>query len=172
MASVSRTGIGDGKVTAEAPGIDCGFDCAEDYPIGTTITLSATAFAGSLFSGWNGACTGATPTCTITLNSAHAVTAIFQPRMQYRLTTQVAGGAPGSVKVDPPGIISTGVYTGDFAHGTRITLTATPAPDSAFWAWYYGCTNSTASTCSFTMTSAMNVYAYFKPRRYHRHPHR
>lgn len=47
-----------GKVTAVMPttGIDCGQDCEEVYPGGTSITLHAEATQGS-FLGWAGACT-------------------------------------------------------------------------------------------------------------------
>jgi hypothetical protein len=72
--TVNRTGAGVGTVTG--PGIDCGSDCTETYLSGTTVTLTATPDAGSVFSGWTGACTG-TGTCTVTMTEAWQVNAKF-----------------------------------------------------------------------------------------------
>jgi hypothetical protein len=52
--SVSRTGSGSGAVSG--PGIDCGSDCSEVFPSGTSVTLSATPAFGSRFDGWSGDC--------------------------------------------------------------------------------------------------------------------
>ena len=62
------------------------------YDIGTTVTLTATAAGGSVFSGWDGACAGQAGACTVTMNSDSAVTAAFQ---LLPSTTSGGGGGGG-----------------------------------------------------------------------------
>ncbi|RLB57040.1 MAG: hypothetical protein DRJ42_01505 [Deltaproteobacteria bacterium] len=59
--TVSRTGAGVGAVVADsgAPGLSCGAVCVVDVPVGTTVTVTSTASAGSWFEGWGtGPCSG------------------------------------------------------------------------------------------------------------------
>jgi len=74
--TVTKGGAGTGTVTSAPASIDCGATCAADFPTGTAVTLTATAAAGSVFSGWSGACTG-TGTCQVAMDAAAAVTAGF-----------------------------------------------------------------------------------------------
>lgn len=77
--SVSKAGTGVGTVTSgdDPKTIDCGATCSASYPSGTQVTLTATPDSSSLFAGWSGACSGTSPTCTVTLNSTEDVTATF-----------------------------------------------------------------------------------------------
>ena len=77
--TVSRVGVGSGRVTSNAAGIDCGSDCEEGYAIGTSVTLTATADTGSSFASWtDGPCTGSTnSTCAVTMSANQAVSARF-----------------------------------------------------------------------------------------------
>ena len=74
--TVAKSGTGSGTVTSSPPGINCGSDCSEDYPSDTSVTLTAKPAAGSVFTGWSGACTG-TGACNLTMNAAKSVTATF-----------------------------------------------------------------------------------------------
>jgi len=74
--TVTKAGTGAGTVASSPSGIACGATCSASYPSGTTVTLTATAAAGSSFSGWSGACVG-TGACTTTMTGARAVTATF-----------------------------------------------------------------------------------------------
>jgi Domain of unknown function (DUF4082)/Bacterial Ig-like domain/Divergent InlB B-repeat domain/Protein of unknown function (DUF1036) len=68
---------GNGSVTSNPEGIDCGSTCSTDFASDTSVTLTAIADFGYLFSGWSGGgCTG-TGTCIVAMNKAHAVTANF-----------------------------------------------------------------------------------------------
>ena len=74
--TVNKQGTGSGTVTSSPAGINCGTDCTEVYNSGTSVTLTATPDAGSVFAGWTGACTG-TGNCAITMDAAKTVTATF-----------------------------------------------------------------------------------------------
>ena len=56
-------------------GIDCGADCTEAYPCGTSVVLTAAPASGSRFTGWSGA--GTATTCTVSMTAARSVTATF-----------------------------------------------------------------------------------------------
>jgi Bacterial Ig-like domain/Divergent InlB B-repeat domain len=72
-------GVGSGTVTSSSAGIDCGADCSQDYTLGTSVTLTATADAGSSFASWtNGPCATSTdPTCAVTMSADTIVAARF-----------------------------------------------------------------------------------------------
>jgi hypothetical protein len=61
--SVIKTGAGSGTVTSTPAGIQCGVACVHDFAVGT-VTLSASAAAGSTFVGWSGDCAGS-GACTL-----------------------------------------------------------------------------------------------------------
>lgn len=73
------TVTGGGTVSSQPAGIDCGTACSANYADGTSVTLTATAASGQLFSGWGGACAGTTPTCTVGMTEARSVTSTFAP---------------------------------------------------------------------------------------------
>jgi YVTN family beta-propeller protein len=52
--TVARAGTGIGRVQSRPAAIDCGTACVTQFPAGTTITLTASAEAGSFFAGWSG----------------------------------------------------------------------------------------------------------------------
>lgn len=72
---ISLAGAGEGLVTSEPSGIDCGNDCAQEYDEGTVVTLTPIPEGDSLFGGWSG-----DPDCTdgqVTMTSAMTCTARF-----------------------------------------------------------------------------------------------
>ena len=80
---------GTGAGTVSSAGIDCGGDCTEVYPAGTTVVLSAAPANGSAFDGWSGDCTG-TGNCTVTMDAARSVTASFSAVAAQTCTTNDA----------------------------------------------------------------------------------
>ena len=74
--TVSKAGSGAGSVRSSPAGIDCGSACSHAFDSGSTVTLTATAAAGSVFTGWSGACSGSS-TCTLTLTADRSTTASF-----------------------------------------------------------------------------------------------
>jgi len=75
--TVSKSGAGSGTVTSNPAGINCGDDCSETYSNVQKVKLTAKANADSTFTGWSGGGCSGTKTCTITVNTAVAVTADF-----------------------------------------------------------------------------------------------
>ena len=67
--TTSTTGTGVGAITASPAG--------PTYYDGTAVTLTATAESGSSFTGWSGACSGTSATCTVTMNADKTVTGTF-----------------------------------------------------------------------------------------------
>ena len=72
--TVSLAGAGSGSIAAS--GISCPGKCSQTYPSGTLVAVTATPAAGSTFSGWSGACTGA-GTCNVTMSADQSVSANF-----------------------------------------------------------------------------------------------
>jgi hypothetical protein len=75
--SVTKGGTGAGTVTSAPTGISCGASCTASVPVGTLMTLTATAASGSTFAGWGSACSGTTASCAWTMNVDSTVTATF-----------------------------------------------------------------------------------------------
>jgi hypothetical protein len=153
--TVSKTGTGAGTVSST--GINCGTDCSEVYPHGTVVTLTAAPAAGATFTGWSGGgCTG-TGTCQVTLTAATTVTATFTVNT-YALAVTKTG--PGTGTVSGTGINCGTDCSETLAHGTVVTLTATPGAGSSFGGWSGGGCSGTGS-CQVTMTAATTVTASF-----------
>ena len=70
-------GTGDGSITSDPSGIDCGTTCSASYPTGTSVVLTARPAAGQVLQAWGGACTGASATCSVSMDAARSVTATF-----------------------------------------------------------------------------------------------
>jgi len=79
VLTVNKIGGGTGAVTSTPTGIECGSQCSQAYPSGTTVTLNANADAGSVFEGFGGVCAGVRTSCAVTLGADETVTAIFDP---------------------------------------------------------------------------------------------
>lgn len=73
--TVAKAGTGIGTVASTPAGINCGTTCQAQFPVGSGVSLAATAQTGSSFAGWSGAGCGAfvtvtqNMTCTATFNS-------------------------------------------------------------------------------------------------------
>ncbi|HSN90337.1 MAG TPA: fibronectin type III domain-containing protein, partial [Anaeromyxobacteraceae bacterium] len=130
--TVSRTGTGGGAVTSSPAGIDCGATCSTTFDAATVVTLTATPDATSDFTGWSGACAGASATCTVTMDAALSVTATFT-RITHALGVSRTAG--GTVSSSPSGIDCGSTCSASFDAGTVVTLTASPAAGATFAGW-------------------------------------
>ena len=85
---VDLNGSGSGSVTGSASCTGTtGTGCAASVVDGASLTLTAAATAGSVFTGWSGLCTGTSPTCTLTAFDHALAVANFRaapaPVLQY-----------------------------------------------------------------------------------------
>lgn len=109
--SVFFGGPGNGTVTT-SPGV---FSSE-----GATITLTATPDATSLFAGWGGACSGTSPTCSMTPGASNHAIAYFRSKFKT-----VAAGAYHTCALRPAGDV---VCWGYNAEGEIGTGTESPTP--------------------------------------------
>lgn len=154
---VTQPGNGNGSVTSSPAGIACGLDCSEVYAMGTSVALTATPSANSIFAGWSGGCTGSGG-CTLPINSAVGVSATFTLR-QYMLSVISAGNGGGVVTSTPGGITCPSQCSQAFNHGQMVTLGATPNVQSVFTGWSGACSGT--GTCTVAMDQVRSVTATF-----------
>jgi hypothetical protein len=156
--TLSVSNNGSGFVSSNPVGINCGSDCAESYPNGTSVTLTATASTGWQFSGWSGSCSG-TGSCIVNMNSNKNVGATFTQisPTTYTLTTSISGN--GLISSSPVGINCGSDCAESYPNGTSVTLTATASTGWQFSGWSGSC--SGAGSCIVNMNSNKNVGATF-----------
>ena len=103
------TNNGGGYVTSTPSAINCGVTCTANLDYGSSITLTAMAIKGYLFTGWTGACSGAS-FCQLAMDEAKTVTANFIPVERPTPPLQVAATA-GNQKVLATWKASQGIVT-------------------------------------------------------------
>jgi uncharacterized repeat protein (TIGR01451 family) len=157
LLTVGKAGAGNGTVTSNPAGINCGADCQEFFSYGTVVTLTAQAAAGWTFAGWSGDCTGGGQ-CVLTMNQAKSVTATFTLN-SYLLTVTKDGTGSGTVTSVPPGINCGADCQELFSNGTVVTLTAQAAAGSTFTGWSGSCTGT--GQCVVTIDNAKSATATF-----------
>jgi hypothetical protein len=91
--TVAKAGTGNGTVAVNPAG--------SSFAAGTVVTLTAAPDGNSAFAGWSGACSGTSPTCTLTIHSNTSVTATFTLQ-KYTITARA--GANGSIS--PAGAVA------------------------------------------------------------------
>ncbi|MGB5478251.1 MAG: LamG-like jellyroll fold domain-containing protein [Thermoanaerobaculia bacterium] len=133
--TVSQAGDGLGTVTSSPNGIHCGVDCQEIYDYGTLVDLTATPHSDSYFAGWSGSSDCADG--TVTMTSGRSCTATFELGSipTYSLDISISGTGDGVVTSAPSGIDCGADCEEDFAQGSVVQLTASPAADSYFASW-------------------------------------
>ena len=148
---------GSGTVTSTPVGISCPDSCEATFDHGAQVSLSAVPAPDWVFVGWSGACEGTDP-CTVTMDQARSVEARFgeAPR-----TLSVTASGTGVVTSTPDGISCGEVCSAEFAHGTEVTLSATPGDNQLFTGWSGDCTGT--GTCTLVMDQARSVGATFEP---------
>ena len=149
---------GSGTVVSDMPGINCGSDCSESYPLYLGVTLTATPASGYTFGGWSGACTG-TGYCAVIMDAAKSVTATFKAIPKYTLTVNRSGS--GTITSDVTGINCGSDCSEPYLNGEEVTLAATSANGYYFSGWSGPCAG-TGNICTVTMSATKSVTATFK----------
>lgn len=156
--SLSIKEIGNGLVVDSSGAINCGSVCSASFESGTVVTLTATPAGGSIFAGWSGGWCSGIETCTVTLSTAKAVTALFLDS-EYPLNIANAGG--GVVSSSPAGINCGSTCSTIFPVGTFVTLTAVPSASNQFYGWSGGWCSGLGQ-CMVTINQATTVFAVFQ----------
>jgi lysozyme len=154
----AKPGAG-GSVTDITGRLSCGdgATCASLFDPSAIVTLTAKPDPGAVFLSWGGACSGSSPTCSVTTLGRRTVTATFG----YPLSTTIAGPGGGSVSTTPAGITCTSSCSHAFPAGSSVSLTATPDAASEFGAWSGGCTGLDPAVCTVTLDRPRSVTASF-----------
>lgn len=154
--SVLRQGNGAGSVSSSPAGINCGSTCSVTLPYNSLVTLSPQAASGSRFTGWSGTCSG-TGSCTVNLSAAQQVTASFALQTHAVAVTKTGSGVVSST--------TSALHCGKTcrssqAHGSLLSLSATPSAGSVFIGWSGACTGT--GSCSVPVNEATSVHAEFR----------
>jgi len=145
---------GQGTVTSDPIGIDCGADCEEIYDNGTEVTLTAVADAGWKHEGWRGHCSD-DPGKVVMLDTDKSCRAVFieevvttepppdpnQDPNQINHTLNIVKTGSGTVTSEPAGIDCGVDCDEEYVKDTEITLTATPDAGWIFESWQSDCNN-------------------------------
>lgn len=155
--------VGQGRVQSTPAGIDCTGLCLGRFAAGTGMTLTATPAEGWIFTGWEGACTGAAATCRLDLISPNSTTAKFEPQEvsgEVMLDVVVVGS--GSVSSNPAGIDCGNDCQESYPQGDSVTLTATPDTGNSFVGWGGACEDSGSNaSCTLNLNEAQLAVAAF-----------
>jgi uncharacterized repeat protein (TIGR02543 family) len=164
-AQVAGTGSG----TISGAGLKCsssgGAGCSSPQAAAANVTINASPAAGSTFTGWTGACSGASTSCRVSMTAAKSVTATFAAATstpELALTVQGGGTVKSSAGTCTSAAKQSHICTQDFPPGTKVTLTATPAKGQAFFGWSGACKGG-ERTCTLTMSKSAAVTAIFAP---------
>ena len=88
ILTATKAGTGSGIVSA--PGLSCSDDtCTGAYDYNATVTITATADAGSVFTGWTGCDSVTDNVCTLLINGDRSVTAAFEETYLGTIGTRV-----------------------------------------------------------------------------------
>ena len=90
VLSLVLMGTGSGTITSSPAGIDCTTSCAASFPVGTPVSLSASAASGSHFFGWSGPCSGK-GACNVVASEDQFVTATFDSGSMQVAVPNVVG---------------------------------------------------------------------------------
>jgi hypothetical protein len=161
--TVVKNGSGAGTVTSSPASINCGSECSASFLHGTLVKLSGAPGANTKAVVWE-SCPGtvnASNQCELTVNAAKEVEVRFDLE-SHVLTVEEDGSGSGTVTSSPAGIDCSAECQASFAHGTLVTLTGSPGPNTKAVAWE-SCpgTVNASNQCELTVDAAKKAKARF-----------
>jgi hypothetical protein len=130
--AVIKSGSGNGKVTADPSGLNCGATCSYKYLLNDQITLTATPDATSAISNRDGCDSVDNNQCTLTMNADRIVTVYFITKTATDLSLELSSQTIlQNGLLDVSGKLTLMPATGLDLSGLNIVLTIT-APDNSF----------------------------------------
>jgi len=147
-----------GSVVSNPAGINCPGDCQQDYPPGTSITLTATAAPGSELNTWGGICSASSgPVCSAILTMNSGATAQFVlVENDPVLSVNVTG--PGRITDNTGAINCPGICSASYPGNSSITLTAMPDAGATFQNFIGDCSGQ---SCSLQLSDDQQVGGIF-----------
>lgn len=149
--TLSLVGGGTGTIVTNPTGLQIDNPLESKYNNGTTVQLTATADAGSVFRGWSGNVPQGSELdnpMSVLLDRDRVISARFEPALD--LTIHIVGD--GTVTVDPD--------LPSYAAGMLVTLSAVP-DDGAHFAGWSGAASGSTDSISITLTGDTEVTATF-----------
>jgi hypothetical protein len=140
---------GAGRVISDVPGVDCSTSCTTQWDQGWQLGLTTQGTSTTRFIGWSGGCAGEAD-CTLEMNSAKSVVAMFGPR---RIAVRVSVTGKGRIACSP-------ACSNSFNAGTDLTLHAVAATGWKFKSWSGVC-KGTAAVCHPKTDFAIAAHATF-----------
>ncbi|MFM8858194.1 MAG: InlB B-repeat-containing protein [Actinomycetota bacterium] len=164
ILTVTRMGDGDGYVSSTTSSFQCGQLCSNAYLKGVygsnwPVSLRATAFPGSIFTGWSGACSG-TGICQMKMSKSFWVGATFE--RAGGIILQKVGSGKGSISSSPAGVscsVASISCTSWHRFGSVLTLTARASSGSRFVGWAGACGGN--GTCVVRLVAGEDPVALY-----------
>ena len=127
---------------------------AKEYEYGDVVELAPSAAEGWTFVEWTGDLSGSDVPAQITVDTAKAVTAVFE-RKTFALGVDTTG--KGTISKDPD--------QSEYKYGDKVTLTANPADSWSFKEWA-GEISGTTPELTVTVRSERDITAVFEKKSY------
>ncbi|MBN2575169.1 MAG: hypothetical protein JXP73_11460 [Deltaproteobacteria bacterium] len=129
ILTVGKAGNGNGTVTSDPTGIDCGTGCQASFAQDTEVELTATpAEDGSSFAGWSGGGCSGTDACTVEMTAPATVTATFVRSLACTSVENAAECTDGDVAA-----IDLGALSAEECHAQCPTAMALAGMTSGCW---------------------------------------
>jgi hypothetical protein len=167
LVVVGKEGDGEGRVTSDPDGIDCGSRCSfnfvsnDDPENYRPVTLTASASPGSAFEGFNKCPDTSCTIDPVEPGKTYDITAKFVRARPSQFPLAVTVSGSGKVTSQPGGIDCGATCTAQFATDSTVTLTAIPTPGWSFSGWTGACSGT--GPCPVTMGNPRSVTATFAP---------
>ncbi|HYW50228.1 MAG TPA: hypothetical protein VE861_06465 [Gemmatimonadaceae bacterium] len=141
--------------------------CSTTFPPNTVVTLTATPSGMSSFSGYTGACVGATCSLTTVIGTTGSVTAQFAAPPTLTLSTVTGSEGGGTLTSAPSGlscavshVATSGTCTMAFALNTSVTVSQVASNGSVFMNWAGACSGS--GSCIVSLSQSRTVQALYR----------